>query len=327
MTDATQQIQVDITYHYPPELLELLCDAVPALFRSKPGVLDFFRGAGVPDKHLTDWKQKLRQDKDSVKKHEIARSVLCRLNDDGEPALAVRREVLKRISQFEDFSSCWETDRYKAQGLVAQIQKVVNVKDSFTRMKLERERERQQHQAAYVASVQAKQKQTEERARLKAALYKLFTETNAWARGKLLESALNNLFAYAEFLVREAFIIKGDEAQGIVEQIDGAVEIDGVLYLVEMKWWHKPIGRQELAPHLVSVYGRGNVGGIFISYSGFSPAAIEDAKTGLTQKTFVLAELQEIIQVVDREGDLKAFFKEKINRARTDRNPFYNVAI
>ncbi len=32
------QTEVDISYHYPPELLELLCDAVPALFRSKQGV-------------------------------------------------------------------------------------------------------------------------------------------------------------------------------------------------------------------------------------------------------------------------------------------------
>jgi restriction system protein len=68
------------------------------------------------------------------------------------------------------------------------------------------------------------------------------------------------------------------------------------------------------------------VGGIFISYSGFSPAAIEDAKTGLSQKIFVLAELQEIVQVMDREADLKEFFKEKINRAKTDRNPFYKPA-
>lgn len=327
MAQATRQIQVDITYHYPPELMELLCDAVPALFRSKPGVLDFFKGAGVPEKHLSDWKLKLREDKDGVKKHEIARSVLCRLNDDGEAALTARREVLKRVTGFEDFSSCWENDRFKAQGLVAQIQKLVNVKDSFTRINLERERERKQHQAAYTASVQAKQKQAEEQTALREALYKLFTETNAWKRGKLLESALNNLFAFAGVLVRESFTIKGDEGQGIVEQIDGAVEIDGVLYLVEMKWWDKPIGRQELAPHLVSVYGRGNVGGIFISYLGFSDAAIEDAKTGLTQKTFVLAELQEIVHVVDRDGDLKALFKEKINRAKAERNPLYRIAI
>ena len=82
------QTQIDITYHYPPELLELLCDAVPVLFRSKQGVIDFFVGAGVANKHLGDWKVKLKQDKDNVKKHEIARSVLCRLNDDGEPALS-----------------------------------------------------------------------------------------------------------------------------------------------------------------------------------------------------------------------------------------------
>ena len=319
------QTELDISYHYPPELLELLCDAVPALFRSKQGVIDFFVGAGVPKKLLDDWKIRLKEDKGSVKKHEIARSVLCRLNDAGEPALAHRREVLKRISEFDDFSSCWDNDRYKAQGLVAQIQKLVNVKDSFTRINLEREGERKQRQAIYTASLQAKQKEAEERTAIRDSLYKLFGETDPYNRGKRLEGILNRLFSFAGFLIREAFTLKGDEGQGIIEQIDGAVEIDGGLYLVEMKWWDKPIGRQEIAPHFVSVYGRGNVGGIFISYSGFSPAAIEDAKTGLAQKVFVLTELQEIIQVIEREVDLKAFFKEKINRAKSDRNPFYKL--
>jgi restriction system protein len=152
------QTQVDISYHYPPELLELLCDAVPVLFRSKQAVIDFFAGAGVPAKVLADWKQRLKQDKDGVKKHELARSVLCRLNEAGEPALVHRREILKRITEFEDFSSCWDNDRYKAQGLVSQIQRVINVKDSFTRINLEREIERKQRQAAYTAGIEAKQK-------------------------------------------------------------------------------------------------------------------------------------------------------------------------
>jgi len=320
------QTHVDISYHYPPELLELLCDAVPVLFRSKQGVIDFFAGAGVPSNILADWKLKLMQDKEKVKKHEMARSILCRLNDVGEPALAHRREVVKRIAEFEDFSSCWENDRYKAQGLVSQIQKVVNVKDSFTRINLEREKERKQRQAAYVASVEAKQMKAEQFGVLKRSLYRLFGETDRHKRGKQLESALNNLFAFAGFLVREAFTLKSEEGEGIIEQIDGAVEIDGVLYLVEMKWWDKPIGRQEIAPHFVSVYGRGDVGGIFISYSGFSAAAIEDATTGLAQKVFVLTELQEIVQVVESEGDLKAFFKKKIHRAKSDRNPFYKAS-
>lgn len=319
------QTEVDISYHYPPELLELLCDAVPVLFRSKQGVLDFFAGAGVPNKLLADWKQRLRQDKESVKKHEMARSVLCRLNEAGEPALAHRREVLKRVAEFEDFSSCWDNDRYKAQGLVSQIQRVINVKDSFTRMNLEREKERKQRQAAYTAGIEAKQKENERRQELKTTLYKLFVETDRRKRGKQLEGALNALFEFAGFLVREAFALKGQEGEGIIEQIDGVVEISSALYLVEMKWWDKPIGRQEIAPHLVSVYGRGDVGGIFISYSGYTPAAIDDAKTGLAQKVFVLTELQEIIATLEGDGDLKALFREKINRAKSERNPFFKL--
>jgi hypothetical protein len=87
-------------------------------------------------------------------------------------------------SEFDDFSSCWGNDRYKAQGLVAQIQKLVNVKDSFTRINLEREKERKQRQAVYTAGVQEKQKEAQERATIKDSLYKLFSETDPYQAGK-----------------------------------------------------------------------------------------------------------------------------------------------
>lgn len=314
---------LDEAYHFPPELLELLTDTIPRLFRSKQAVLDFFRGAGTPAQYLDDWRAKLRSDRDSVKKHEIARDVLRRLNEGGDRTLRQRREVIKRVSEFEDFSSCYDNDRLQAQGLVAQVRQLVNVKDSFTRMNIERERERKQRQEDYAKAVKAKQKEAVERTAIRDSFYKLFAEQDPWKRGKQLESVLNRLFAFAGFSVREAFTIKGDQGKGIVEQIDGVVELDGMLYIVEMKWWHEPIGRNEIAPHFVSVYGRGNVGGIFISYSRFSPAAIEDAKIGLAQKVFVLMELHEIVHIIDREGDLAAFFKEKIRRAKSDRNPFF----
>ena len=176
----------------------------------------------------------------------IARDVLRWLNEGGDKTLAPRREVIKRVSEFEDFSTCYESDRYKAQGLVAQIQKVVNVKDSFTRINLERERERKHRQELHVASIKAKQKEAEERAVIKDSLYKLFAETDPYKRGKRLEGILNSLFSLAGFLIREAFTVRGDEGQGIIEQTDGAVEIDGMLYLVEMKWWDKPIGDRKL---------------------------------------------------------------------------------
>ena len=57
--------------------------------------------------------------------------------------------------------------------------------------------------------------------------------------------------------------------------------------------------------------------------SGYSPAAVEDAKTGLSQKVFVLTKLQEVVEILERDGDLKAMFKEKINRAKTDKKQFF----
>jgi hypothetical protein len=83
-------IQIDQSYHYPPELLELLCDAIPALFRSKQGVVDFFVGCGVPYKFPNDWKLRVKQYRETVRKHEIARSVLCRLKEGGDLALVYR---------------------------------------------------------------------------------------------------------------------------------------------------------------------------------------------------------------------------------------------
>ena len=150
--------QLDTSYHYPPELLELLVETIPLLIRSKAGLLDFFQGAGVSIADISDWRQKVRHDKNSVNKFQITRSVLCRLNDRQDAALAPRREIIKRVSEFEDFSTCWESDQLKARGLVSQIRQVVNVKDSFTRMNLEREKERAGSRAAAEAEMKEKQR-------------------------------------------------------------------------------------------------------------------------------------------------------------------------
>jgi hypothetical protein len=44
----------DDPYHFPPDLINLLINAVPLLLRSKVGVLAFFRGCGIPDRVAAD---------------------------------------------------------------------------------------------------------------------------------------------------------------------------------------------------------------------------------------------------------------------------------
>lgn len=82
---------MDITFHYPPELFELLTDTIPLLCRSKKGVLQFFQGAGVEIDLIDDLWQQVEQDKDNIYKHEIVRETLSLLNIKGEATLQERR--------------------------------------------------------------------------------------------------------------------------------------------------------------------------------------------------------------------------------------------
>ncbi len=132
---------MDIIFQYPPDLMNLLIDTIPRICRSKNDVLLFFKGAEVNPLLTNDLAVQLRMDKASINKYDIARTVLTRLNEKGEATLRERREVLKRITEFEDFSTCWPKDQLVAKGFVGEIRRVINVKDSFTRMNQERETE------------------------------------------------------------------------------------------------------------------------------------------------------------------------------------------
>lgn len=321
--DKGNSLPIDSSYHYPPELLELLVATIPLLVRSKDAVLDFFKGAGTPVGLLQDWRKKIQTDRKSVNKYEISRSVLGRLNERQDSTLAVRREILKRITEFDDFSVCWPDDRLKAQGLVAQIRQLVNVKDSFTRMNQERARESEERRKAYQAEQHAKQARTAKRDTIKSDLYSLFAMSDQHKRGKALEPVLNRLFEDYSILVRESFTVNGNQAEGIVEQIDGLVELDGHLYLVEMKWWDKPIGVPEMAQHLVRVYHRGETRGIFISASPYTGPAIAQCRDALQHRICILCSLQEIVQVLESEKDLRDLLRKKVQEAAANRNPWH----
>lgn len=316
---------MDITYHYPPDLLSLLIDAIPCLCRSKDDVITFFRGAGVEKVVLEDLAGRVRNDRASIGKHEITRAVLTRLNDRGEAALRERREVLKRIVEFEDFSACWPNDRLKGQGLVAQVRKVVDVKDSFTRMKDERESERRAHREATAAKVRAVQEKKQQLQALKDELFALFAMKDAWSRGKKLESVLNRLFQASDILVREAFVVRGDESNQALEQIDGVVELDGSIYLVEVKWWSEPIGRKEISDHFTRVYFRGQMRGLFISATPYTEAALEVCKEALQKAPFVLCELEEVVRALEADMPLADLFRRKVKAAFLDKQPFLKV--
>ena len=316
---------MNIIHHYPPELLKLLVDTIPLLCRGKKDVLVFFQGAGVASDLMADYAHKVAVDRGSVNKYEITREILVRLNDRGESTLRERREVLKRVVECDDFSTCWPDDQLKAKGLVAEIRRVVDVKDSFGRMRQEAETERKKHLDEEKKKVTAQNDRRAKLEQVKKDLYALFGIADPQRRGKQLEDVLNRLFGTAGISVREAFIRVAPTGQGIIEQIDGVIELDGEIYLVEMKWWEKPLGTGEVSQHLVRVFTRHCARGLLISYSGFTDPAVMTCKEALARMVVALCGLQEIVQLLERQDDLAEFLRKKVRAAVVDKNPYHLI--
>lgn len=314
----------DASYHYPPELFQLLVDTIPRLCRSKRDVFLFLRGAGVPENMVTELRAELANDRDSVSKFHIVRTVLGHLNEAGDTMLRQRRELVKRVVQFEDFSTCWPSDRLEAQGLVAEVRRVVNVKDSFTRIQQERDAEVRQRREAERNEMEALRERRSSLEGIKQDFNRLFAMVNPQERGSTLEGVLNRLFAASGILVREAFT-RSSESGRVIEQIDGVIELDGDLYLVEMKWHQEPIGVPEVSQHLFRVFNRSEKRGIYISYSGYTAPAISICREQLNNAVIVLCTLQEFVLLLEREDDLREFLKAKVRGSILDKEPFTQV--
>jgi hypothetical protein len=316
---------MDITYHYPPELFNLLIDTIPRLARSKQNLLLLFRGAGVRRIDLSDLEAQVAADRQSINKFQIARTVLQRLNERGEASLGERRELLKRVVEFEDFSACWPEDELTAKGLISEIRRIVNVKDSFTRMRLEREDERSKRIAEKGQQIKATQEKQKKLEAIKSDLCALFASADPRERGLLLEEVINRLFDTSGILIRESFRRTGDQGQGIIEQIDGAIELDGEIYLVEMKWLKDKAGVSDVSQHLVRVFTRGSSRGVFISATEYTDPALQTCKEALAKAVVILCSVQEILMLLEHVGDLKELLRRKLQGAIVDKNPFTKI--
>jgi len=157
----------------------------------------------------------------------------------------------------------------EARGFVAEVRRIVDTKDSFTRINQERERERRERLAPErEAREQAAQRRTR-REDIRRSLARLHTGDDPHRRGHELERLINELFSNEGILIRESFNLYTDEGAP-AEQIDGVIEIDGKPYLVEVKWWADPLDVNSVSRRLSRVFVRGGVGGFMISGSGYT---------------------------------------------------------
>ena len=90
-----------------------------------------------------------------------------------------------------------------------------------------------------------------------------------------------------------------------------------------MKWYSSPVGRAEVSEHLVRLMSRAEGRGIFVSASEYTRPAVAVARDFLNHKVLVLATLEEIVGLLETEGELSDLLTKKVNAALIDRNPYF----
>ena len=113
------------------------------------------------------------------------------------------------------------------------------------------------------------------RKRLASTLMELTSMNDApQQRGFAFEKFLTELFCGFDLRPREAFRVIG-------EQIDGSIELDNEIYLIEAKWQNTPISSNELYVFSGKIDRKAKwTRGLFISYSGFSVDAVKAFEKG-----------------------------------------------
>jgi sugar/nucleoside kinase (ribokinase family) len=120
----------------------------------------------------------------------------------------------------------------------------------------------------------------------------------------------------------------GEAGEGIVEQIDGIIELGGVLYFVEMKWYRNPVGKPEISEHLVRLMSRAEVRGIFISASDYTEPAIHTVREFLQHKVLVLSTLHEIVRLLEQQTTFRSSSqrKSRLRRYTKTRTSAHTIA-
>lgn len=127
-------------------------------------------------------------------------------------------------------------------------------------------------------------------------------------RGYAFEKFLTTFFNAFDMQPRSPFRLVG-------EQIDGSIDFEGNIYLIEAKWQNALVGNAELLELHGKVGGKATWSrGVFISYSGFSDDGLEAFSRGRPTNLIAVTG-QDLFFVLDGGMSLDQMIRLKARRA------------
>ncbi len=131
--------------------------------------------------------------------------------------------------------------------------------------------------------------------------------SDAHARGRALETFLNELFRLFDLDPQAAYFLER-------KQIDGAFSFDTDDYVLEAKWWKSPMSRESLDVFAKKVERKGkNALGLYVAINGFTKDALDEYSDSTPFTTMDGMDLMAVLDERVRLDDLLQRKKRHMN--------------
>lgn len=152
---------------------------------------------------------------------------------------------------------------------------------------------------------------------LKERFTEMWSMTDHQTRGRQFEGLLNELFALVDLRPRASYSLES-------EQIDGAFTFQTDDYLLEARWWDRPLQPKELNDFTMKIQAKAkNVLGLMVAVGGFTPGAIEKHSHGTP---LVLMDGTDLFAVLDGRISFAEMLERKRRHAAETGSPMLSVS-
>jgi hypothetical protein len=142
-------------------------------------------------------------------------------------------------------------------------------------------------------------------AQLKEEFVSLAAQKDRNNAGLALEKFLNRLFGIFQLQPRKPFRVVG-------EQIDGSFELDGQIYLLELKWENHALPEADLLVFRGKIEGKSTITrGVFVALNGISAQA-RDAITRGKAPSFFVVDGHDLMMILSEAISLSEFLRRRV---------------
>lgn len=286
-----------VTQRISPQAYNALAEALAVIFWNKDPFARYIRTA------LSGHPELLARVDFTATKRTVASCVVAMLQE--RPAChSTALQLIVDIAEMQAFPNlASQTD---AQHLVGAAQAAVAELRRITARYREQLDERERVAARAAAEQQeraARQLMSATVAQLRSDFLDLHQHPSPQERGRVFEQLLYRLFAAYDLQPRLAY----DLAH---EQIDGAFTFDTDDYLLEAKWWAKPVDREQADAFAAKILRKGrNTLGLFVAVNGFTEGFLNTPQHG--GMPFIAMDGDDLFHVLDGRVELVELLRIK----------------